>query len=203
MNNRMAEENKQPEFKDESQMTPEELKALQESEDFITNFKEEDFADPDKTEELRKRLADAKTTVHQKRHYRGKVTELETKLKEKDTKPGEQKPGNAAPAQPAAEAKKDIDPYVKVSFRQDHPELSKEVAEVVFKHAVAFGIQPEEALKDPIVQKYVKENQNKNDVEDASIAPGNRSQTDLGKKDWSKATEAEIVAQRNKILQGQ
>lgn len=194
----MAEEPKVVEVKDESQMSAEDLKALQASEDFIANFKDEDLADPDKAEELKKALAMGKTTVHQKRHYRDKVADLEKKLKPEEKKPGEVKPGEPAPV-----AKTEIDPYVKVSFRQDHPELSKEVAEEIFKHATAYKVSPEEALKNPIIQKYVKDNQTQNDVEDASVRPGNRSGAGVEKKDWSKASQAEIEAQRNQNMRGQ
>lgn len=185
----------------EEDMSTEELAALKESESFIENFKEEDFADPDKTEELRKRLADAKTTVHQKRHYRDKVGELSTKLKEKDTPP-------ATPPKVEKPEKKDdegdIDPQVANEFRFDHPELSKDVAKTVLKHAKAYKISPEEALKDPLMQKYVKEELDKKDIDDATITPGNRGGQGPGdKKDWSTASEKEVTAERNRIMQGQ
>lgn len=197
----MADEN----VKLEDQMTDDERKALQESEDFITNFKEEDFQDPDKTEELRKRLADAKTTVHQKRHYRDKVTELSGKLDQatKDKKPEEKKPENKddkkdQPAAPAA-----VDPLVAITFRQDHPELSKAVAQEILDHARAYNITPEDALKKPIVKQFIKDNNTKEDVDDATIVPGNRSGTGDQKKDWSNASEREIQAERQRIMQGQ
>lgn len=198
----MAEENKE-EVKLEEAMTPEDLTALQESEDFITNFKEEDFDDPDKTEELRKRLGQAKTTVHQKRHYRDKVTELTGKLKDAGTPPKppkEEKPEEKKEGEDAAPAP--IDPVVALTFRQDHPELTKAVAEEVLAHALAYKITPEEALKKPMVKRFIEDNKDKEDIEDASIAPENRSGQGTERKDWSTASEKEIVAERNRVLQG-
>lgn len=195
------------EVKTEDQMTEDELKALQESEEFISNFKEEDFEDPDKAEEIRKRLKDAQTTIHQKRHYRDKVKELSTEL-EGLKKPGEKKPEN--PPKPSEEAGKEkkgetegqVDPFVALEFRQDHPELSKDAVKEVLDYAGVKKITPEEALKKPVIQQFIKSLQTEEDVEDASIAPGNRGSSGAEKKDWSNASQKEIEAQRNRIQYG-
>lgn len=176
-------------------MTEEELKALHEDEAFIENFDPKDLNDPDKSAELEKRLASAKTTIHQKRHYRDLA---------KAGKPG--KPANAAPAAKpnpapvAAEDKKGIDPQVATDFRLDHPELTKEQQKKVIAHAEAYKITPEDALKDPLMQKYIESTTAKEDVEDASPAPGRRSGTSIGERDWSGATPAEMEAARQKML---
>ena len=179
-------------------MSPEELTALTEAEDFIANFKEEDLEDPDKASELAKRLKDAQTTVHQKRHYRDKAKTLETEL----TGLKNPKPEVKKPEKKEEEAPKE-DPLVLIAFRQDHPELTKDVAKEIVDGARAYGVSPEEYMKRPMVQKYIKDNQTQEDVEDASVAPGNRSSSEIAKKDWSNASQAEIEAARNKILTGQ
>lgn len=191
----MAEE----QVKLESEMSQEELAEITASEDFILGFKEEDYDDPDKLAELKQHQEKLKTTVHQKRHYRDKVKELSEKKPE--PKPEEKKPEKKESKK--EDTPKGIDPIVAVEFRQDHPELSKEVAKEILEHSIAYGISPEEALKKPIIQKFIKDSQTKEDVEDAAIQPGNRSGSGIEKKDWSGASQAEIEAARNKILNGQ
>jgi hypothetical protein len=181
----------------ESEMSPEELAEITASEDFILGFKEEDYDDPDKLAELKQHQEKLKTTVHQKRHYRDKYQEA---IKPPEKKPEEKKPEKKEVS--TTPEKKGIERTDLVEFRQDHPELSKEVAKEVAEHATAYGISLEEALKKPIIQKYIQDQNTKNDVEDAGITPGNRAGSGLEKKDWSSASEAEITAARNKILQG-
>jgi len=172
----------------EENMTKEELEALHADEDFIANFSEEDKQNPEKVTELNEAiLRSAQTTVHQKRHYRGKAESAPT--------PPDQKP--------TVQEKKDekkVDPQIATDFRIDHPELTKEQQLKVIAHAGAYGTLPEDALKDPMIQSYIKSSQTTDDVEDASMAPGGHSQGAIADKDWSNATPAEIEAERNKML---
>lgn len=181
--------------KPEEEMTEEELTALHADEDFIANFSKEDGEDPEKVTQLNEAiLRSAQTTIHQKRHYR--------------TKAGEAKP--AAPAAPAtpepkptAQEKKDekkVDPQVATDFRLDHPELSKDQQLKVIAHAGAYNVTPEEALKDPMIESYLKSSSTAEDVDEASMAPGHQAGGAIADKDWSTATPAEIEAQRNKML---
>ncbi len=193
----MTEEVKPGENQGEINLSAEELAALEESEKFIEGFKEEDLDDPDKSEELKKHLKNAKTTINQKRHFREKVTTLEKQIQDGTKKPD-------VPAKPKdGDDKKSIDPTIALEFRQDHPELSKEVAKEIVEHAKAYGITPEEALAKPVMQSYVKSTQKKEDIEDASIGEGKKGgASEIAKRDWSTASEAEIIAQRNKIQNG-
>lgn len=184
-----------PEVKSEEDMTEDELKALHEDEDFIANFSEDDKQDPEKVTQLNEAiLRSAQTTIHQKRHYRGKA--------EAAAKPAT--PAPAAPAAaPTAQDKKDekkVDPQVATDFRIDHPELTKEQQLKVIAHAGAYGTTPEEALKDPIIAGYIKGSQTAEDVENASLAPGNHSQGAIADRDWSNATPEEMEKERNKML---
>lgn len=194
------------EIKLEEGMSAEELKTLQESEDFIANFKDEDYEDPDKVEELKKKLKDSQTTIHQKRHYRDKVKELNDKVVEleKGKKPEEKKPEKkpSEDGKEKGETEGQIDPYIALEFRQDHPELSKEAVKEVLDYAGAKKISPEEALKKPVIQQYIKSLDDADDVEDASVKPGNRGSGGAEKKDWSTASQKEIEAQRNRISFG-
>lgn len=191
----MSEENKKPEFKTEEEMTPEELKAQQENEDFLLGLTDEDLTDPDKQEEIQKRLKDAQTTIHQKRHFRDKLEEIKkaTPPANKEEKKPEKKADGANDA--------GIDPYVALEFRQDHPELTREVVKEILDYAGAKKISPEEALTKPLIQKFIKDEQNKQDVDDASLPPGGRGAgSGIEKKDWSTASQADIEKQRNAIL---
>lgn len=178
-------------------LTAEQLAEIEESEKFILDFKDEDLNDPDKSEELKKHLDRTKTTIHQKKHFREKVTNLEKELEPfKKPKAPEKKPDqNNQPG-------KEDDRTLAVEFRQDHPELSREVALEVIAHAKAYGITPEEALAKPVIKSYIKSVQKDEDIDEGSPQPkgGGGSITGIEKRDWSNATEAEIQAQRNKIL---
>lgn len=189
----------------EEDMSPEELKELNEAEDFITNFKEEDLDDPDKVEDLTKKLKAAQTTIHQKRHYREKFQEADKALKEKD--PKEKKPVNppeptGKEGKPAGETENKVDPYIALEFRQDHPELSKAAVKEIIDYAGLKKISPEEALKLPVMKSLIKDLENTEDIEGASIVPGRKGASGGGGKDWSSATQAEIDAERNRIQYG-
>ena len=177
----------------EENMTEEELTALHADEDFIANFSEDDKQNPEKVAELNEAiLRSAQTTIHQKKHFRGKA--------EAAAKPATP----TAPAQkPTEQEKKDekkVDPQVATDFRIDHPELSKEQQLKVIAHAGAYGTLPEDALKDPMIVSYIKSSQTAEDVEAASMAPGHQAGSAIADKNWDNATPQEIEAQRNKML---
>lgn len=186
----------EPVAKPEEEMTEEELKALHEAEDFIANFDEEDLSDPDKSKELAEKLKSAKTTIAQKRHYRDKYQEVT-----KGGKPTPPKPAEPVtpPAKPE-ENRKEISSAERVEFRQDHPDLTKDVVKEIADHAAAYGISMEEAFKKPIIQKYIKDVQDAEDVEDASVGPTQRPASGVSEKDWSTASKEEVDAARLKIL---
>lgn len=179
-------------------LTAEQLAEIEESEKFILDFKDEDLDDPDKSAELKKHLDRTKTTIHQKKHFREKAANLEKELEpfKKAPKPNPEK----KPDQNNQPGKED-DRTLAVEFRQDHPELPREVALEVIAHAKAYGITPEEALAKPVIQSYIKSTQKQEDVDEGSPKPkGGGSGSGIEKKDWSNASEAEIEAQRRKIM---
>jgi len=197
----MSEETTTPEVKLEDQMTPEELQAQTEAEDFVVGFKDEDYEDPDKVEKLKGAQKLLATTIHQKRHYRGKVEELSKPAT--PAKPEEKKPETpATPTTPGGETTNQVDPYKVVTFRQDHPELSRDVVKEIVEYAGSLKIDPEEALAKPLVQSMIKNAQTAEDVADASTAPEYRGTSGTEKRDWSTATPQEVEAQRNKIMYG-
>lgn len=190
-----------PEVKPEEEMTAEELTALNADEDFIANFKEEDKSDPEKVTQLNEAiLRSAQTTIHQKRHYREKAKGATGPAA--PAAPAAPAPGATGPTGPAQETVKGIDPTVANTFRIDHPELTKEAAKIVLEHAAKTGDDPEESLKSPMVKSYLASLANAEDLEDGSPAPSNRSGSGIADKDWSTATEAEIAAERNRVMQG-
>lgn len=178
-------------------LSAEQLAEIEESEKFILDFKDEDLDDPDKSAELKKHLDRTKTTIHQKKHFREKVNILEKELEpfKKAPKPNpEKKPDQNNDS-------KDSDRTLAVEFRQDHPELPREVALEVIAHAKAYNITPEEALAKPVIQSYIKSIQKQEDVDEGSPKPkGGGSGSGIEKRDWSTASEAEIEAQRRKIM---
>lgn len=184
-------------FVPEDEMSEEDQQKLKESEEFILNFKPEDLetADDETKAKLEDALKKAQTTIAQKRHYRGKWESVKPK-------PG----APAAPATPAAPAAPASGPTgpdrdAETDFRLDHPELPKEVQKEVIKFARANGLTPEDALKNPIIDTYVKDAKKKASVEDATPGPteGGRGSGPQA-KDWSNASQADIVAERNRIM---
>lgn len=180
------------------ELTAEQLTAIDESEKFILDFKDEDHDDPEKAAELKKHLATARTTIHQKKHFREKVATLEKELepfKKPKNPPAKKEPDQNNNSQ-------DSDRTVAVEFRQDHPELPRAVALEIIAHAKAYGITPEEALVKPVIQTYIKSTQKEEDIDEGSPKPkgGGGSGSGIEKRDWSNATEAEIQAQRNKVM---
>ena len=196
----MADENTEvqntvPAAKPEEEMTADELAALHADEDFIANFKDEDKEDPAKMTQLNDAIIrSAQTTVHQKRHYRDLA---------KAGKPAAPVAPTTPAPKPTEQEKKDekkIDPQVATDFRLDHPELSKAQQLKVIAHAGAYGILPEDALKDPLMVQYIQSTNTREDVEDASPAPKQGAGTGIADRDWSNATPAEMEAARNKML---
>lgn len=182
---------------DVTNLTADQIAEIEKAEEFILGFKDEDYNDPDKLEELKQAQKKAVTTIHQKRHFRDKVTELEGKLKPE--KPG--KPAVAAPADDGA--KKGVDPVQVVTFRQDNPSYAKATVEEITRIAGAFGVSMEEAAATETGKAVIKSLENKEANADASIAPSRKSGTGLEKRDWSNATPAEMDAERHRILTSQ
>lgn len=190
---------------DVEKLTPEQIAAIDASDEFIVNFKEEDYDDPDKVEELRKHVENSKTTIHQKRHFRDKALKLEDQIKTGSGKPAEKKeekkPDNNG--QPADGAAKVVDPTQIVNFRLDNPSYSKEVISEITRLAGAFGVSMEEVAASETGKAVIKNIESRNDNADATLPPARRAGTGIEKRDWSNATPAEIEAQRNLILTGQ
>lgn len=183
-------------IKTEEEMTTDELKALHDAEDFIINFKEEDKEDPEKVERLDQALKNAKTTIHQKNHYRAKYTEATKKAGEAAASATP-----VAPAKPADESKrKELDAIAVLTFKQDHPELTREQANEILEHASAYGISAEKALEKPMIKKWIKDSNNSSDVEDGTPQPARRAGGSIAEKDWTNASKEEMDAARARIM---
>lgn len=186
---------------DVENLSAEQIAEIEASDEFIVNFKDEDYDDPDKVEELRKHVANSKTTINQKRHFRDKVTKLEETIKNGSGKPPVKKEGEADNGKPpVTEANKGVDPVQVVTFRQDNPSLSKTTVAEITRIAGAFGISMEEAAASETGKAVIKNLENKESNADASLPPSRKAGTGLEKKDWSNASPAEIDAQRRKIM---
>lgn len=193
---------------DVENLSAEAIAEIEASDKFIIDFKDEDYNDPDKVEELRKHMEISKTTIHQKRHFRDKVTKLEEQLKGngeggsgkpkvEEKKPTEKKDGQDN------EKKTGVDPLQVVTFRQDNPSYTKEMVAEISKLAGAFGVSMDEAAGSETGKAVIKNLENKNNNSNASLPPSKKAASGLEKRDWSNASPAEIEAQRNKILNGQ
>lgn len=178
-------------LKTEDEMSEDERNALQADEDFILNFKQEDYDDPEKAKKLDEALANAKTTIHQKRHYRERYQELKGKTPPENKKPEEVK----APATGEFEiAKAD-----QIEFRQDHPELPKEVIKEIVEYATAMRITLDAAMEKETIKTLVRSKRDRAEIEDAGLHPQRKASGGVAEKDWSNATQQEIAAERAKM----
>lgn len=173
-------------------LTPEQEAEQAALEEFINGFTEADYEDAEKVEKLKEAHKQLKTTIAQKNHYRDKYNGLVKKPDEK--KPEEKKP-DATPV----ENKSKFDKADILEFQLDH-RLPKEVANTVAKFAEANQLTLEQAMNHEVIKPYVKEKVTSIEIDDASVPPRNRGGSKQPEKDWSKATNAEIVAQRQAIM---
>lgn len=186
-----ANQDNQP-IKLDEELSADELKAQQQNEDFIANFKEEDLADEEKSKQLKDALKTAKTTVAQKRHYRTKYQEA--------TKPKAAEKPNEQPTKPAAS---DDSKEVILELRQDNPWMSKETAAEVVRLSKANNESVEATLKRTYVASWLEKEKNAADVESASVTPkrnGGGAADSMGDKDWSNATPEEMEKKRLEIM---
>lgn len=186
------------ENENESELTPEQ-KAQQEAEDFILNFKDEDYDDPEKVkklEDIQKNNKLLKTTIQQKNHWRQKATA--------------NKPEPAAPAKtPKAPVKTETDTKDQrysgdalTDFRLDHRELDKATVSEIVKYAKANDCTLDEAMKAEPIKIMVREKAKKEDVEDASINSNQNRKpaSGIAARDWTNASREEIEKERLRIM---
>lgn len=192
------------EFKNEEEMSAEELAEMQTAEEFVQNWNKENKSIKDATEEdiatLEKSVKLVATLSHQKKHFREKVDALEKKLK--DAKPSETKPTTPKEEAPAADV---IDEkYVKIELRQEG--YSTEQAKKIVDAMKIAGLKTVEELQSSeIFKPFLEKMKNDDAIEDASFGSGPKPKTPLASDnfDWSKATPQQIEAHRNKVLTGQ
>ncbi len=170
-------------------LTPEQEAEQAKLEEFINEFTEDDYEDAEKVEKLKAAHKQLKTTIAQKNHYRSKYNEV--------VKKPEEKKNDAAPA----ENKSKFDKADILEFQLDQ-KIPKEVARTVANFAEANGLTLEQAIEHEVMKPYVKAKVDSMEVDDAIVAPRNRGGSKPPEKDWSKASNAEIVAQRQRIMRG-
>jgi membrane glycosyltransferase len=173
-------------------LTPEEEAEQAELEEFINEFTEDDYEDAEKVEKLKAAHKQLKTTIAQKNHYRDKYKES---VKKPEDKKPEDKKSDAAPA----ENKSKFDKADILEFQIDQ-KIPKEVARTVASFAEANGLTLEQAIEHDVMKPYVKAKVDSIEVDQATVPPRNRGGSKLPEKDWSKASNADIVAQRQKIM---
>ena len=188
-------------FKTEEDMSEEERTALAADEDYILGFKQEDYSDPAKVEKLEKAIASARTTIHQKRHYRTKYNEV--KGGNNPTPPAtEKKPDDKTPVTPPAsddKKKSEVTNVEIIDFRQDNPEVSREVAKEILEYAKFKGITTEEAMKSSTIKSLIKSKTTKSEIEDAGVTPKPGAGGNIAEKDWSNASQEDINKERAKM----
>ena len=192
------------EFKNEEEMSAEELVEMQTAEEFVQNWNKESKSIKDATDEdiatLEKSVKLLATISHQKKHFREKVIDLEKKLK--DAKPGDTKPTAPKEDVPAGDV---IDEkYLKIELRQEG--YTNEQAKKIVDAMKVAGLKTiEELQSSEIFKPFLEKMKDDDAVEDASFGKTTKPKTPLASDnfDWSKATPAQIEAHRNKVMTGQ
>lgn len=166
--------------------TPEQLEA----EKFITNFKDEDYDDPDAVDQLKAAQKAVKTTIAQKNHWRNKAADL--------AKP---KSPEAAPVTPVPPTNIQSNELVqKVAFKQDHPDLPKEAVDELFVYAKAHNMDPEKAMERPMVKSFIKTITDNADISDATPKPSGSSKVTIPTDDWKNMPRKEFLQKRDQIM---
>lgn len=175
-------------------LTPEEIQEVEEAEEFINNFNEEDLenaSDEDK-DKLKDALKKAKTTINQKRHFRDKLKKLEE--------------GDKKPDQPI---KKKSDSDSETITKADETEFrldtgfSKDVIKEIADYARSLGITLQQAAEKPAMKALIKEKQDSDEIDNATYGSkkraGGGTHENGNIKDWSTASREDIIKHRNKI----
>lgn len=176
-------------------LSAEQLAVLEEEENFILNFKDEDWEDPEKAKRANALLMkNQKTTISQKRHFRTKAQKLEEQSKNggqggKENKDKNEKKETGASAE-------------RLEFRQDHTDIPREAVDEIEKYAKAHNQTMEQALSGSLfLQSFVKQVKEKKKNESAGLGGNSgRKPNAGGGKDWSQASPQEIEKERNRIM---
>lgn len=186
--------------KTEEEMTDEEREAQKANEDFILNFKDEDMEDDDQRAQLAEALKNARTTVHQKRHYRQKLADYEKKNVTVATLA--QKPSEVKGTSKSQEV--DNSRELVIELRQDNPWMTKEVAQKIVKQAKVNNETIAKTVQDPMVMDWLKKEKAKVQAQDASVAPEQKGAPSGGDgiadRDWSNASFDETLKQHQKMM---
>ncbi len=140
-------------------------------------------------------LNKAKSIIHQKQIWR----ERAVKLGHGKTEPAPVADPTKKPESPTTQTDKFKEE--RFDFRIDHPELPKPVVEEVEKYARANNMTLEDAIKSPIVKKYIDEKKTKDELLAASPSSRQRSNSSAGQIDWATATPEQVRAHRKEIIQ--
>lgn len=186
-------------FKSEDEMTPDEIKAQEEKENLILNFKEEDLQDDEKRAQLEEALKNSKTTIAQKRHYREKFRELAQNGGKGQSAAPAGKSDQPSAAQNSGES---FETSAIIELRQDNPWMGKDVAKEIVEMAKSRGESVSATMARPYVAAWLQQVKNDIEVEEASLPPSRKGGGGSGaeERDWSTATPEEIEKQRLKIL---
>lgn len=167
---------------------------LADAEKFILEFKDEDWQDENKVTQLQDAHKLAKTSINQKYHWRTKAQTLE-----KGSKQPSGKENNNAASQDQAASRGQDDTVSKVAFRQDHPDVPKEVVQEIFLRAKATGEDPEVILEKPMVQSYIKSLKDKDEALKASPKPSKAEKMSIPNIDWKNASSEDVNKTRDAI----
>lgn len=189
----------QDQIKLEEEMSAEELAEQTAAEEFVLAFKDEDYDDPAKVEQLKESQKMLATTIAQKRHYRDKYKDA-TKEKPPVVPPVVPPKKEGETQETIAEKEASNKRTSLLELRQEG--FSKESAEEIYKAAQTSGMTVEAVLQSPIFKPFIEQLKTKEDVEGASFTPSKRGGMKGDDIDWSKATPAQVLAHRNKINAG-
>lgn len=163
----------------------------------VPDYQESDLEDPEKRKKFLKEFNESKSAIVQRAIWRKRAKKLGWG-KEQERNP---------PAKPPAKSKKDGSSEVEeaknlnelTNFRLDHPDLPRLMVKEVETYARAAGISLEQAMKRPLIKRFVRDKKLKERLSNASASSKHRSPQSKTAIDWDTATPEQVAAHRAEI----
>jgi len=157
-------------------------------------FSDEDLNDPAKRKKALEILKKHKSIAKQRAIWKDRALKsgFSKTKKEDDKSPKPQKETRKQSTQSAVQEARELNELT--NFRLDHPDIPKAMVSEIKKYARANEMTLEEAMKKPLIRRFVNDKQLKERLSKASPSSRHRTPQRSAPKDWSKASAEEVAA---------
>lgn len=170
----------------------------EDEEDEETDFSEQDLEDPEKRKLALAELKKSKSALKQRRIWKERAIKAGWE-KNKQQKPPVKKTKKSAAYESQAAVVEARQLNDLTNFRLDNPGIPRKMVSEIQKYAVAHEMTMEQAMKRPLIQRFVNDKKLRARLSKASPNSRHRDSQTASPKDWSKATPAEVTAHRAEI----